>query len=310
MPGLAVLINRTAHQLARDPDMVTALHGAAGSDAVVIETHDVAELDAAAYQVRHAAPDTVALCGGDGTYMCALSALHHAYGGAPLPRIALVPAGTVSTVARNVGMAGAPATVLARVAALHAGGALPLRSQMTVHANGRVGFIFGTALVANFFDLYYSSHAAGYVDAARIVSRVFVESFFGGPYARRVLEPVACQLEVDGVPLSPTRYSLVCCATVRDLGLHMVVNYRAGERSDALHLVASSLSPRRLGPQMLRVVAGARIRGQDHFDGLVRHFKVTFPEARAWVLDGDVMYDRVVNVVPGPIIQVVTGDPG
>jgi diacylglycerol kinase family enzyme len=306
--GLAVLINRTAHRFARDADLVAATHAAAGPDAVVVETHDVAEIGAAARQIRHARPDTIALCGGDGTYMSGLTALATAYGSEPLPRIALVPGGTVSTIARNFGMTGTAAAVLARVVSQHGNGGLTTRRHRTLVANERVGFIFGTALVANFFDLYYGGEAAGYGDAARIVGRIFVESFFGGPFARRVLEPVECTIDVDGVPLSARRYSLICCATVRNLGLHMMVSYRAGERDDALHLVASSLSTRRLGPQMLRVVAGQRLRGAEHFDGLVRRFRVTFPETRAWVLDGDLLYDRVVHVAAGPAIEVVTGD--
>ena len=307
MPGLAVLINRTAHRFARDAHLIAATQLAAGQNAVVIDTHDIAELDAAARQVRHADPDTVAICGGDGSYMAGLSALYNAYGKTPLPKIALIPGGTVSTVARNFNMIGSPAAQLARVVELHAAGALPLRRHQTLLANGRIGFIFGTALVANFFDVYYTSGSSGYADAARIVGRVFFESFFGGPYARRVLEPVACKIDVDGVTLSEPRYSLICCSTVRDLGLHMTVNYRAGERDDALHLVASSLPTRHLGPQMFRVLAGKRIRGREHFDGLVREFKVTFPEARAWVLDGDLLYDRTVTVAAGPIIHVVEG---
>lgn len=308
VPGLAVLINRTAHRFARSHDVLEATAQAAGHDSIVVETHDVAELEAAVRQIHHADPDTIALCGGDGTYMSGLTALTRIYGDRPLPRIALLPGGTVSTVARNFGVSGSPSVALSRVANLHAAGALPTRRHRTLRANDRVGFIFGTALVANFFDVYYGSEAAGYADAARIVSRIFAESFVGGPYARRVLEPTECTVRVDGVALSPTHYSLICCATVRDLGLHMLVSYRADEREDALHLIASSLPTRKLGPQMFRVLAGKRLRGEPHFDGLVREFEVAFPIERAWVLDGDVMRDRVVRVSPGPVIDVVVGD--
>jgi diacylglycerol kinase family enzyme len=308
VPGLAVLINRTAHRFARSHEVLEATAHAAGQEAIVVETHDVAELEAAVRQIHHANPDTVALCGGDGTYMSGLTALTKIYGASPLPRIALLPGGTVSTVARNFGVAGSPAAALARVVNLHAGGSLPTRPHRTLRANDQVGFIFGTALVANFFDVYYGSEASGYLDAARIVSRIFAESFVGGPYARRVLEPTACTVRVDGITLSPRQYSLICCATVRDLGLHMMVSYRAGERDDALHLVASSLPTRKLGPQMFRVLAGRRLRGEPHFDGLVREFEVEFPQRHPWVIDGDAMRDQLVRVRPGPMIDVVVGD--
>ncbi len=308
MSGLAVLINRTAYRFAHSHELIAATNHAAGQDAIVLETRDVAELPAVARQIFHAKPDTVALCGGDGTYMAGLSALRHVYGDRPLPRFALLPGGTVSTVARNFGITGSPAAALSRVVSMHAAGTLPVRRHRTLVANERVGFIFGAALVANFFDLYYGSGAAGYADAARIVSRIFAESFLGGPYARRVLEPTECTLAVDGVRLEQKRFSLICCATVADLGLHMMVSYRAGERDDALHLVASSLPTARLGPQMFRVIAGRRLRGEPHYDGLVKTFEVSFPEERSWVLDGDVLRDRAVRVSPGPAIDVVVGD--
>src|SRR5206468_849916 len=99
--GLALVVNRSARRFARDLALADAVHAAAGPDAVVIETQELPELDAAARQIRYAAPDTVAFCGGDGTYMAGLTALARVYGATPLPRIALVPGGTVSTVARN-----------------------------------------------------------------------------------------------------------------------------------------------------------------------------------------------------------------
>jgi len=302
--GLAVLINRGASKFARDRALLAATEKAAGPDAVIIETHDLPELDAAAFQVRHAQPDTVALCGGDGSFMNGMTALRAAYGRAPLPRIAFIPGGAVSTVARNFGMHGAANVELARLVARHQAGTLRTVSHRTIDANGRLGSIFGTALVAKFFELYYRDGAGSYADAARMVARIFVESFVGGTYARDVLEPVECALSVDGVPLSPDRYSLICCATIRDLGLHMTVSYRNAERDDALHWIASSLPPRRLGPQMFRVIAGERIRGEPHFDGFVRTASIVFPQPFHWVLDGEMFRDRKIDVRLGPKIEV------
>jgi diacylglycerol kinase family enzyme len=307
VPGLAVLINRTAYQFARSSDLLAATHGAAGPDALVIETHDLAELDGAVHQVRHDDPDTIAICGGDGSYMAGVTALRRVYGRTPLPRMAFLPGGTVSTVARNYGVRGTPPEALRRVVALHAAGALPTVAHQTIDANGNVGSIFGAGLVASFFDLYYAEAATGYADAARMVARIFAESFVGGAYARRVLEPIRCSVSVDGVPLSRTHFSLICCATVHDLGLHMNVSYRAGERADALHLVASSLPTRALGPQLFRVLRGRRIRGDPHFDGLVRTFRVAFPEKSPWVLDGDLLHARAVDVRLGPVLALVPG---
>src|SRR5262249_5352711 len=141
---------------------------------------------------------------------------------------------------------------------------------------------------ANFFEVYYADGARGYAGAARIVARVFVESFYGGAYARRVLDPLPCSIEVDGRTLEPSAWSLVCAAVVRDLGIHMRVNYRAGEDPTRVHLVASPLSSAELGPRAPLVLAGKRIGGRGHFDDLVQRFTVRFPAPLGpYVLDGD-----------------------
>ena len=93
------------------------------------------------------------------------------------------------------------------------------------------------------------------------MARVFAESFWDGAYARRVLDPQPCTLEVDGRALSPEAWSLICAAVVRDLGMHMLVTYRAGEDPDRPHLVASPLPSRALGPRVARVLGGRSIGG-------------------------------------------------
>src|SRR5262249_60288172 len=128
----------------------------------------------------------------------------------------------------------------------------------------------GPGLVAKFFEVCYAEGARGYAGAAGIVARVFVASFYGGAYARRVLDPLPCSIEVDGRALEPSAWSLVCAAVVRDLGIHMRVNYRAGEDPTRVHLVASPLSSRQLAPRAPLVLAGKRVVCAGHFEARVR----------------------------------------
>ena len=130
----------------------------------------------------------------------------------------------------------------------------------------RVGFIFGAGLVARFFDEYYAASHQGYAGAAAIVARVFAGSLVASELARRVLEPVAATLTVDGVEASARAFSLVLASVVRDVGLHIRVTPRGGETMGAFHAVASPLGPRALGPQMPRVLAGRKLLGRDHVD--------------------------------------------
>ena len=139
------------------------------------------------------------------------------------------------------------------------------------------------------------------------MARVFAGSFTGGATAAKVLTPVPCAIEVDGVAQAAAAYSLVVASVVRDLGLHMQVLYRAAEDPTRVHLVASPLGARALGPQMPLVLAGRPMLGKDHVDRLARAFRVTFTGAHdAYVLDGDVLHAAWVDVSAGPALRVLT----
>jgi hypothetical protein len=309
---IAVLVNATARRHAAHPQILDRFHRLADGCAAIYPTRSLAELESAARAVAADGTDLVLLSGGDGTFMAGLTALARAYGEDRLPRIGLVPGGTVATVARNYGTRGDPRGVLDRLlrdpASLRAVPRPTLRVRATSSEGAseeRLGFIFGTGLVAGFFDVYYGRGARGYAGAARIVARVFVESFYDGPFARQILDPLPCTIEVEGRRLDPTAWSLVCAAVVPDLGIHMLVTYRAGEDPARPHLVASPLSSRALGPRAPLVLAGKRIGGAGHFDDLVRDFTVRFPKEGPFVLDGDVFRAASVTVSAGPVIQVV-----
>jgi diacylglycerol kinase (ATP) len=321
---LAVIVNPSARAFTRSPGLVSELRALVeargGRASAFYVTRDLAELDEVAREIAGDERSVVALAGGDGTLMAGLSALALAHGDRPLPAVSLVPAGTVATVARNLGLGHRPLPALR--ALLEAGDRARTTRQATLRVRTtrgsgeveeRVGLIFGTGLVARFFDVYDERGARGLASALGITARVFAESFVGGPFARRVLEPLPCRIEVDGRELSPRAYSLVCAATVRDLGLHMRVTYRAGERPDRVHLVASSLSPRELGPRCPRVLAGRTIGGREHFDELVSSFLVHLGAELdgggegPYVLDGDALKGRSVEVSPGPELRIAHG---
>ena len=116
-----------------------------------------------------------------------------------------------------------------------------------------------------------------------------------------------CTLTVDGALQQAHAYSLVVSSVVRDLGLSMRVLYRAGEDPQRVHLVASALGAKRLGPQMPLVLAGRALRGRDHVDTLAGSFRVTFTgDHDAYVLDGDMLRAPWVEVSAGPMLRILT----
>jgi diacylglycerol kinase (ATP) len=279
--------------------------------------HEPTSLDQLDQLARMLASDPgtsrVLFAGGDGTFMRGLSAVVRAFGDAPLPLIGLVPAGTVGTVARHLGPRGdegarrvlraacsGDTDAVARAQAHH-----QLTLRVRDDAGGAyVALIFGTALVARFFEEYNRTPGQGLATAAAIAARVFAGSFVGSALAHRVLAPTRCVLEVDGMAHPSPTWSLVVASVVRDLGLHFLVTYRAGD-AERFHVVASGLRPSALGPQMPRVVSGRPLRGEPRIDALARSLRVTFETRDAYVLDGDVIEARSVTVEAGPVVRVL-----
>ncbi|WP_437503381.1 diacylglycerol/lipid kinase family protein [Sorangium sp. So ce1099] len=322
-----VIVNTRARRYRAGPALIDRMAAACAGGAELHPTSSVAELADVCDRIARRGTDLVAISGGDGSFMAGVTALARAFGERSLPPLALLPGGTVATVARNWGMSGDPAALLARIVRdhrdLHSGAAVhgavrrPTLRARAITRSGveeRIGFIFGTGLVASFFDVYYERGGDGYSAAARIVARVFVESFYGGACARRVLDPLPCTIEVEGRQLAPRAWSLICSSVVRDLGIHMRVTYRAGEDLDRPHLVASALPPRGLGPRAPLVLAGRRIGGKDHFDDLVRDFTVRFGASAGatsldegpYILDGDPLRASEIRISAGPSIDVVS----
>ena len=312
-----VIVNTTARRYEREPRLVSELRIASMGRASFHATRDLDELDRACQAAADAGSELVVLTGGDGSLMAGTTAIVRAFG-ERLPKIGFLPAGTAAIVSKNWGIRGKPHALLARI--FHAGHGLRtdrhptlrVRAETARGVEERVGFIFGTGLVAKFFELYYEDGARGNAGAARLVARIFAESFVGGSFARRVLDPLPCSIEVDGERLAKDAFSLVCAAVVRDLGLHMIVTHRAAEDHARPHLVVNALPATMLGPRMFQVLAGKPIGGEGAFDGLTGRFAVRFPardgEAVSegpYVLDGDLLSASAVTVSAGPVLSVV-----
>lgn len=304
---IAVIVNPHARLVRRTAALAPALRAEAEGRASVHTTESLEELEAVCRELHAAETELVVIAGGDGSLMAGVTALSRAYGRDALPAVAPIGGGTVATIARNWGIDPVPVPTLRRL--LRRPRRSTPRSSLQVTATGeapRIGFIVGTGLVASFFDEYYRRDAPGYQGAAKMVARIFAESFFGGPLARAVLEPMPCTLEADGEPLTPEAWSLVCAAAVPNLGIGMRVTYRAEDDPERIHLVASPLRPRQLGPRAPFVLAGRSIGGPGHVDRLVSSFAIGFPDGGRYVLDGELLEATRLQVRPGPRLRVMT----
>lgn len=275
--------------------------------------------DAAEEAVRAAEP-VVVLAGGDGSYGPALTALEAAARGMALPTIALVPAGTACTVARNWGFdGGGLASFGTRDAERHAEALLEAASRGNPRTTRRtalrvrvddgepfVAFAVAGGFVSRFFERYEAAGASGYRRAFALASRIVTSAVLGTPLAREILAPVGCRIEIDGISSPLWSASLFCVSAVADVGLGLRVTYRAGEAPDRVHVVATDRPPRALAAALPRVLSGTSIGG---VDALAARVSLTLDEVGTVVIDGDQRRARRVAIEPGPSFDLVRAGP-
>jgi diacylglycerol kinase family enzyme len=305
--GVDVVLNRNARQLRGQSPLAACLAAAARrGGARVHETRDLDELRKAAMRIAEIGTDAVILAGGDGSCMAGVSALSHAFGQAALPAVTLAPAGTVGTIARNVGSAKAGPERAIDLVCSGAARSVRWPTLRVDDETGRthVGFIFGAGLAQRFFEVYDRSER-GVGAAAAIVGRLFAGSVLGSSFARHVLEPIACTVALDGRIQTASRYSVLVASVVRDVGLHLLLTYRAAEEHGRFHVVGSGLPPEELGPQMPRVLAGRPLRGEPRIDALASSLRIDFAaNDGGYVLDGEIFRARCARVSAGPVLTL------
>jgi diacylglycerol kinase (ATP) len=298
------IVNRRARRLAAGPLLDEVRRPRDGVN--VLDTWSLEDLEGAMHTLaKRDDVDTIVLAGGDGSYMAGVTAIERTFRDRAPPKIAFLPGGTVSTIARNWGFSGDHVQYARSLLDAIADDRAQVTKRPTLRVGSRIGFIVGAGLVSRFFEEYEAAGAPGYAGAAKIVARIFAGSFVGGRLAKRILTPVPCAIEIEGTPASFDRTSLFCASVVENLGLGMRLLYRAGERADRFHVVATPLGPARLGPQMPLVLAGRSLLGT-RIDALVREAVLRFPTEDAYVLDGELLRAREVRITPGPEIDLVT----
>src|SRR5262245_52008848 len=143
-----VIVNTTARLHSNDPLLLEAMRRRCAGIASVHPTRTLAELGETARALAERGTDLVVLSGGDGSFMAGVTALARAFGEDRLPRIGLLPGGTVATVARNWGMRGDPDTLLERMLARRrdlqdvARPTLRVEGTTAGAAEERIGFMF------------------------------------------------------------------------------------------------------------------------------------------------------------------------
>jgi diacylglycerol kinase family enzyme len=303
---IGVIVNPNALGVRRRPGLSARLTAILGRHGEVTETRTPDELRRVVARLQAAGARTVATCGGDGTNLSIITEMVRVAGEAPLPSFALLRGGTVNTVAQNLGIAGDPETILARLVAYEARDEeAPTVGQDLLEVNGMFGFLFASAMGARFLEAYYGGVRPGNAWAVMLAARTVLSSLVAGRFARWLFAPVEMELEVDGERPELHRPRLLLASTVPDVGIGMKVTWQAGRQPARFHLVASELSTTRMALQLHKVVLGRPLDGGPHLDLLARRARIRFAEPQTFTLDGDLFREREVEIAVGPRIWIV-----
>jgi diacylglycerol kinase (ATP) len=306
---IAIVLNPSAGGLHCYPERrVDGLRSIAGAHAVLFSTGDRDLIEAVADGVRERGVDTVAIIGGDGTVSNVLSALHRAFAGASLPRIALLRGGTMNTVANSLGIARRePEELLRRLLAARTSQSV---RRATLKVNGRVGFLFSTGIMVGFLKVLYRSPKLkqGPLGALSLLGKGSWQAVRGGKLIEEIETPLRATLRIDGELHPPRRYTVLGAATVEQVGLGFRPFTRAGECLERFQVFAFHGSTQSLVRQLLRIRRGQPIAKGLGFDPMTRQLQIeTAGEPITYALDGDVREaDTRLLVEVGPQVEIRT----
>lgn len=317
MSGIGVITNPLSRSNRRDPGLAGRLGGLLGGHGSFDVPGDLATLASTAARLRERDVDTVCIHGGDGSIHKVVTALIQAWGEAPLPRIAVLPGGTMNIVAHSIGVRGRPWDVLTQVVASHhAGTLLPTtrRWVMRFEGDGLVpapyGFLFGNGLISRFLEVYYEGTEPSPAKAARLLAHGAVSALVGGRFVRRLTRPWTGAVSIDGTAWGGESWTAVAAGSVEQIGLGFRPFPGVASQPGCLHAVGIGGSVVDLARDLPRIYRGRGPARPGNLERIGHTLRLDAPEPLTFMIDGDfyrtgrqlqITMDRPVDfIVPGP----------
>lgn len=318
VPGIGVVLNPKSGRNLRDPRAASRLSRALGDHGILREAGSIDELYRIAEDFLRFDIDVLAISGGDGTNQVTVTGFLDVYGGAIMPKIALLRGGTMNTVANSVGVPrGRPEGLLGRLVREYAlRGALELenveRQVMRIaHARGggsRCGFLFGTGVVHGFLAEYYRDGQTSPLVAVKTLARGIGSALVRGNTIRRMARPFRGSVAFeDGVHWEERDFLAVAAGTISHIGLNFKPFHRFGDRPGCFHMLGIHASPLSLVRELPRVHRGQAMRPGKALEALSSRAVIRSATGKVdYMIDGDLHEARgEVEITTGPRVKLV-----
>jgi diacylglycerol kinase (ATP) len=311
MGGIGIVNNPRSRRNRHRPGLAERLRAQLAGDGEVVDASTPDELVRAVERFRAAEVDVLGVNGGDGTGHFVLTAVARAWGDAPLPRLLLLRAGAMNTVAHGHGIGGRPESILREVLIRRRHG-FPLRTVprdlLRISADGgepHYGFIFGTGAIVAFLEAYYATGHPSPTTAALLVARGIASALVGGPFAEALTRRASLRVATDGEEWEDGSYLAVAAGSTPDAGFGFRAFHRCGEQPGFFHAVGVTGSVGQLARSLPRLRRGGPWRRRVAQDEVTREL-VLEGDAPRYTVDGDLYTAaRTVRVETGPAVEIV-----
>jgi len=309
MAGIGIISNGKSKKNKKYPHRVNELRYILGNNGIVRQTNTIDELYEAAKEFKEKEIDILCINGGDGTNHVTLTAFVQVYKDTPLPKVAILRAGTMNTVATSLNIYGKSSDILLNIIKKYnSGEPFNITKRNLLKVNGdQYGFIFGNGVIYNFLKVYYKEEDKSPLSAAVLLMKSVVK----GIYNKKdpLFKKVVVEVEEDGdVVWRHNHFLTIGAMTVREIGLGFVTAPRALEDPKKFQIFAvktGALGVVKSFPNMLLLRRGL-IKNTVEEKVLD---KVTIKSLKgpiAYTIDGD-MHSPVQNLTieTGPRLEMI-----
>lgn len=310
MGGIGVVTNPRSRQNRANPRLARQLAYILGEKGTIEQPVDLDALHRTAEGFRDHGIDVLCISGGDGTIHRVLTAMVRVYGGAPLPKVALLRGGTMNTIAHGLGLRGNASELLDEVVSRWQESVpLPTTRRWLLEVDGQYGFLFGNGLIANFLEAYYEGSEPTPAKAIWLLARGIGSTLVGGTFAGRLMAPWTGEVVVDGRPWPRRPWLTVGAGGVDDIGFGFRPFYLAPRHPGRLHVVGLGCSIGELVANLPRVWLARPIAAESVASVVADGFELHSDGPIPYMIDGDFHRGgQVVRVKVGPPVDFILRD--
>ena len=306
----AIVINRHAGCLRREPRLVSRLRSQASGRAQLYLTESAAELSGVAKEIARSDVRCVGIVGGDGTASSTLTSLWHEYAARPLPRIAFLRGGTMNTVASSIGISECPTSeLLSRMlASVRAPETSRVHTRPAMIVGDQLGFLFGTGVWYGYLAETYSSGQPTRLHNVAVLGRVLASAAVGGSTYQRVLQRDVVSIRFEGGQWEQRPYLAIAASTVAHAGFGFAPFHRALGESDRFQLLAIKSGPRALIRDFPRLRLGQGLRDSTAHDTLTSWAELRAPQGCTfgYSVDGEIApATQALRLALGPVLEIL-----